>query len=172
MFSKISARFATFVTPHLLLACLLALGVEKTAISQDAGQAMDGAKVQFASGPRAADQDAWLNWIAQSGGNGSQGNKSWFSSWGTPKSFSLWPKSKPVATSYSQNNKSTWQKMTMTSKRWWRKTAEVLDPYPEPKLESSMASSSKKSNWMTDWMQPEERKFNSVNDWAGQPMLK
>jgi hypothetical protein len=82
-----------------------------------------------------------------------------------------WSKKKGLTT-YSRNNSTAWQKMSKTSKRWWNRTTELLDPYPEPKPLSASDSKSE-SGWFSGWFgKKDERKFDSVNDFLSQPIPK
>lgn len=104
---------------------------------------------------------------------------SWLPDWKMPqmKMPSMptmpWSKSKSKVSSYQKPKPSAWQRMSKTSKKWWNKTAEVLDPYPEPKTTPSYTESTKKkSSWFTGWFQKEEpRKIETVNDFLGQEMV-
>ena len=87
----------------------------------------------------------------------SSSSKSWLPSMKMPKM--PWSKSGPQVSSYSRSNTSTWSKMSNTSKRWWNKTTELLDPYPAPKpapYVSSSDSQKPKSNWFTGMFKKQE----------------
>ncbi len=88
----------------------------------------------------------------------SSSSKSWLPSMKMPKM--PWSNSSsPRVSSYSRSNASTWGKMSAASKRWWSKTAEVLDPYPDPKPSTYVSSSDSKkpkSNWFTGMFQKQE----------------
>ena len=84
-------------------------------------------------------------------------SKSWFSSMKMPKM--PWSKTGPRTSSYSRSNTSTWGKMSATSKRWWNKTTEMLDPYPDPKPSTYVSSSDSKkpkSSWLGGMFQKQE----------------
>jgi len=116
-----------------------------------------------AAGSADDDQPEWLQWIASS--SSSTSNTSFWSGWTTPK-MPTWSSSKPNSFKSYSPRKTTWQKFQDGSKRAWRKTLDILDPYPEPKPPS--ASSNSKNNWMSGWGQPKEKKINSVPDFLKQ----
>jgi len=66
--------------------------------------------------------------------------------------------------------------MSNTSKRWWNKTTELLDPYPEPKPQtyvSNQDSKKPKSNWFSGMFQKQE--FNepkTANEFLRQEPLR
>jgi hypothetical protein len=94
----------------------------------------------------------------------SKKKSSWLPSWKSP-----WP-SKKTSSSYSRNNGTTWDRMKKSSKRFWAKTAEVLDPYPDPKPESSTPP--KKASGFSSWFKREEpKKIETVQDWLDQPRV-
>jgi len=65
----------------------------------------------------------------------------------------------PRVNSYSRNNSSTWNRMSKTSKRWWNKTTELLDPYPDPKpstYSSLGETANSKGNWFTGMFSKKE----------------
>ena len=103
-----------------------------------------------------------------------KGSSSWLPSFKAPKM--PWSKSEPKVSSYSRSNGTTWNRMTKTSKKWWNKTTEVLDPYPDPKpskYASSNASEKKKTNWFTGMFQPKEtKKIETLPDWLRQESPK
>ena len=80
---------------------------------------------------------------------------SWLPKWQTPKM--PWSKNQNFR-SYSKPKTSTWNQMSRTSKRWWNKTTELLDPYPDPKPPKYSPTPGKapKSNWFTRMFQPKE----------------
>jgi hypothetical protein len=98
---------------------------------------------------------------------------SWLPSLKMPKSpFSS---SGPKVSSYSKSNTSTWSKMSRTSKQWWNKTTELLDPYPDPKPSRYQGpeASGKKGNWFTGMFQREDtKKIETVPDWLRQEAPK
>lgn len=120
-----------------------------------------------ASSASGQDSEEWLTWIAKSG---KVKKSSWLPSWKPPTPSLPWSKPKGP-TSYSTNNKTTVQKMSQASKRWWNKTAELLDPYPEPKTKSVTSESGK--SWFS-WFggAKEERRYNNVPDFLGGEMPK
>jgi len=135
-------------------------------------QAGDGPySASSASGRAGVEQESdWLTWIAASNGGKS---KSWFPTWSPFKSSKSTGSSLASQSSYSKNNKTTWQKMSMTSKRWWRKTAEFLDPYAPPKPTPGVTSKSSGSNWLTGWMKPkEENNIETVPEFLKQGLPK
>ncbi len=93
-----------------------------------------------------------------------------------------WPRmpgsnSGPRITSYSRSNTSTWGKMSKTSKRWFSKTAEMLDPYPDPKPSTYYSSSSdspkSKSGWFSGWFDKKESDVpKTANDFLGRPKIQ
>lgn len=90
-------------------------------------------------------------------------------SWKAPKM--PWSKNQSRASSYSRNNTSTWQKMSRSTKRWWAKTAEALDPYPEPKSAPTYEDTPKKSTFASWFKKEEPKKIESVNDFLKQDMV-
>ncbi|MEI7462158.1 MAG: hypothetical protein WCK15_22420 [Pirellula sp.] len=65
--------------------------------------------------------------------------------------------------------------MNKTSKRWWNKTTELLDPYPDPKPAkySSTPRKAPKSNWLPQMFQPKEPEtVNNVTDFLKLPPPK
>jgi hypothetical protein len=111
------------------------------------------------------EQPEWLQWIASSSSTSSSSSYSFWSGWTTPK-MPTWSSSKPNSFKSYSPRKTTWQKFQDGSKRAWRKTLDVLDPYPDPKPPS--ASSNSKNNWMSSWGQSKEKKINSVPDFLKQ----
>lgn len=119
-------------------------------------------------------------WLAFVGDRGKSADRSWWPAFQIPnwkaasgkKSTSGWWSSPASGSSYSRSNKTTMQKVSQTSKRWWNNTLEFLDPYAPPK-ERPAASSSSPSIWRK-WFGggSSEPKFNSVPEWASQPMPK
>jgi hypothetical protein len=88
---------------------------------------------------------------------------SWLPSWKMPWS------SKQPSSSYSRNNNSTWDRMKKSSKRFWAKTAEVLDPYPDPKPPTSEP---KKDSGFFSWFKRDEPKqVKTVGDFLSQPRV-
>jgi len=86
-----------------------------------------------------------------------------------------WSKSDKRVSTYSRANSSKWSQLSKTSKRWWSKTAEVLDPYPDPKPTEYSKSShdGKKKNWLTGWFQQDEPKeTETVSEWLRQETPK
>ncbi len=97
---------------------------------------------------------------------------SWLPKWQTPKM--PWSKS-PTVRSYTKPKASTWNQINKTSKRWWNKTTELLDPYPDPKPTkySSTAGKAPKSNWLPRMFQPKEPEtVNNVTDFLKLPAPK
>jgi hypothetical protein len=97
---------------------------------------------------------------------------SWLPKWQSPKM--PWSKSPPVR-SYPKPKTSTWNQINNTSKRWWNKTLELLDPYPEPKLPKYNPPSGKKpkSNWFGGMFQPKEPPNpKTVTEFLGQDIPK
>ena len=65
--------------------------------------------------------------------------------------------------------------MSKSSKRWWNKTTQLLDPYPDPKPPkySSTSEKAKKSNWFTGMFKTKEpEKVNNVTDFLKLPSPK
>ena len=82
---------------------------------------------------------------------------SWLPTMKWPKA--PWSNNGLRTTSYSRSNTSTWGKVSKTSKRWFNKTAEILDPYPDPKPSTyTNNSDSKKSKpgFFSGWFQSKE----------------
>ena len=99
----------------------------------------------------------------------SSGNKSWLPEWKAPKM--PWS-SKDKPTSYAKKNDSAWKKMSKTSKQWWDKTADILDPYPEPKPATPAYAKPKKPSMFASWFKKEEpKKIESVNDFLKQERI-
>lgn len=105
----------------------------------------------------------WLAWIASKSKTPKKSSSSWLPSWGTTKK-------KPSSLSYSRNNKTTWQKFQSSSKQAWRKTADVLNPYPPAKPASAKKSS---NSWFSGWGESKDsKKIESVPEWLGQESPK
>jgi hypothetical protein len=97
----------------------------------------------------------------------------WWPDWKMPKMPSMGWSRKPKPSSYSRSKATTWQKMSKTSKQWWAKTADILDPYPDPKppVDESVSSTKKKKASFTSWFKKEEPKeYGSVSEWLKQDM--
>jgi hypothetical protein len=88
----------------------------------------------------------------------SSASKSWMPTMKMPTMPWSSKKTGPRVSSYSRSNSSTWTKMSKTSKRWWSKTAEMLDPYPDPKPSTyaSHSETKKPKTSMFNWFQPKE----------------
>ena len=120
-----------------------------------------------------SENPAWLEFVA---GKSKSGGSSWWPSWKLPSwktsGTTGWWSSDKKASSYSRNNKTTMQKISQTSKRWWNNTLEFLDPYAPPKERPN--SSASDSGFFGKMFGSKEGspKFNSVPEWAGQPMPK
>ena len=120
-----------------------------------------------------SDSPAWLAFVAKP--KAARGNAWWpdwkLPSWSPSSSPGWWSSSKKTS-SYSRSNKTTMQKFTQTSKRWWSNTAEFLDPYAPPKERPSKGRS--EGGFFGNWFGggSSEPKFNSVPEWAAQPMPK
>ena len=133
--------------------------------------------------PTTAFADGWWNPFSKSSASrdssplypsssSTSGSKSsWMPTFKAPKM--PWSKSGPKVGSYSRNKGSTWDKMSRTSKRWWNKTAEMLDPYPEPAPEK-YTPEKPKTNWFTGWFSKKDdgKKIETVPEWLGQPSPK
>lgn len=106
----------------------------------------------------------------------SSGTKSWLPTLPTMKMPKMpWSNSGPKVNSYSRNNTSTWGKMTKTSKRWWNKTTELLDPYPDPKPSTYTTSDSQppKPSFWSGWFGSKEPEGpRTANDFLAQPTIK
>jgi len=87
-----------------------------------------------------------------------------------------WSKGSPRVSSYSPSKKSTLDKMSGTSKRWWNKTTAALDPYPdpEPTINYSQSDSEKpKSNWFSGKSKKQESNDpRTANELLGYPRLQ
>ena len=97
---------------------------------------------------------------------------SWLPKWQSPKM--PWSQNPPVR-SYPKPKTSTWNQLSKTSKRWWNKTTELLDPYPDPKPQkySSKPKKDSKPNWFTGMFQPKEpEKVNNVTEFLKLPVPK
>jgi hypothetical protein len=118
---------------------------------------------------------AWLEFV---GDNGMTKGSSWWPSWKQPswkmpsskKSSNGWWSSTKSKSSYSKSNKTTMQKMSQTSTRWWNNTLEFLDPYAPPKERPSSSRSEPGFFAKLFGRGEPEPKFNSVPEWASQPM--
>lgn len=88
---------------------------------------------------------------SQSSYSSSSKSKSWLPTWKTPTM--PWSKPKPRVSSYQKKNNSAWNSMSKTTKKWWNKTTELLDPYPDPKppVDSSVADANKKKSGWFSW---------------------
>ena len=101
-------------------------------------------------------------------------SKSWLPSMKMPKM--PWSKSNPPVSSYQTSQKSTWDKMSATSKRWWNKTTAALDPYPDPKPPTYIPPSDAKKP-KTSWLpavfrKQEPNEPRSVDELLNAPRLK
>ncbi len=89
-----------------------------------------------------------------------------------------WSSNNQRVTSYPRSNTSTWTKMSKTSKRWWNKTVEMLDPYPDPKPQttpyiSNSESRKSKSSWFSGWFSSKETEVpRTANDFLAGEMVK
>lgn len=122
-------------------------------------------RFEVGSGMVSQDEDEgdWLAWIASKSKGAKKSSSSWLPSWGTPTK-------KVNSLTYSRNNKTTWQKFQQSSKQAWRKTADVLNPYPPPKPKSSKKSG---NSWFSGWGEPKDsKKIDSVNAFLGQESPK
>ncbi|MBM3967433.1 MAG: hypothetical protein FJ308_20615 [Planctomycetes bacterium] len=105
----------------------------------------------------------WLAWIASKSKTSKKTSSSWLPTWGTPTK-------KVNSLTYSRNNKTTWQKFQQSSKQAWRKTADVLNPYPPPNPKSSKKSG---NSWFSGWGESKDsKKIDSVPEWLGQESPK
>lgn len=101
----------------------------------------------------------WLEWIASKSKTSKKSSSSWLSNAGSSKK-------KPSSLSYSRNNKTTWQKFQQSSKQAWRKTADVLNPYPPAKPASAKKSG---NSWFSGSGDSKDtKKIDSVPEWLGQ----
>jgi hypothetical protein len=121
-----------------------------------------------------SESPAWLTFVA---GEDKSGSSSWWPSWKLPSwkksgTTGWWTSEKEGSTSYSKRNKNTMQKISQTSKRWWNNTLEFLDPYAPPKERPNSGQS--EPGFFDKLFGPKDTvpKFNSVPEWAGQPMPK
>lgn len=119
-----------------------------------------------------SEQPEWLQWIASK--SKSSQSSSWWSGWSAPKMPSMpkmtWSTSKPKRPSSYTSKKTSWQKFQDSSKQAWRKTTEILDPYPDPK--PTPPSSKSKNSWFSSWSKPKEKKIESVPEFLNQPPPK
>ena len=70
-----------------------------------------------------------------------------------------WSSKGPRVSSYSRSNTSYMGRMNKATKNAWSKTAEWLDPYPDPKpstYSSGSESQKSNSNWLTGWFTRKE----------------
>ena len=115
----------------------------------------------------------WLEWIAN------KSKKSSFSSGKSSSGTSWWTGSKsgskvtsPMTRSYSINNKTTYQRMSLSAKRMWNRTAEFLDPFPEPKSKSVVQTQKSSKSWWSSmsegWGGKEAKRSQSVSEFIGQ----
>lgn len=124
---------------------------------------------QAVASPEEDDQPEWLQWIASK--SKSSTTNSWWSGWSAPKMPSMsWSSSKAKRPNSYKSKKTSWQKFQDSSKQAWRKTAEVLDPYPDPK--PTPPSSKKSSSWFSGWSKPKEKRIESVPEFLNQPPPK
>ena len=93
---------------------------------------------------------------------------SWMPEWKMPAM--PWSKpSKPTITSYKKKEETSWDKFSKGSKKFWAKTAEVLDPYPEPK---PAGATDKKPSMFSGWFKQDDgKKVETVNDFLGQQRI-
>ena len=105
----------------------------------------------------------WLEWIASKSKPSKKTSNSWLSTVGAPKK-------KANSLSYSRNNKTSWQKFQQSSKQTWRKTADLLNPYPPAKPASAKKSG---NSWFSGSGESKNtKKIDSVPEWLGQESPK
>jgi hypothetical protein len=98
---------------------------------------------------------------------------SWLPNWKTPRM--PWDSSGPRVSSYSKSNTSSLDKMSRTSKKWWKNTTDFLDPYPDPKPSkyANNYDKPKKANWFTGMFKKNEtKKIETLPDWLRQESPK
>lgn len=87
-----------------------------------------------------------------------------------------WSSNNQRVSSYPRSNASSWKKVSNTSKRWWNKTTELLDPYPDPKpstYTSNSNSQKSKSSWFSGWFSSKEPDVpRTANDFLAGEMVK
>jgi len=86
-----------------------------------------------------------------------------------------WSSNNQRVSSYNRSKTSTWKNVSTTSKRWWNKTTEMLDPYPDPKPATYTDSESQKpkSSWFTGWFSSKEPDGpRTANEFFRQDMVK
>lgn len=111
----------------------------------------------------ALENDATVKFVSGSS------NSSWFPEWSMP-----WSKqtTKPAVSSYKKKEDSAWDKFSKSSKQFWSKTAEVLDPFPDPKPTPPSATSKAKPSVFSSWFKKgNDNDVNSVNDFLGQKRI-
>ena len=86
-----------------------------------------------------------------------------------------WSSNNQRPSSYPRNP-STLKKLSNTSKRWWNKTTEMLDPYPDPKpsrYTNTSESQKSKSSWFSGWFSSKEPEVpRTANDFLAGEMVK
>ena len=138
-----------------------------------------------ATGPSIGYADGWT-WGPFSKSEARRDSSPLYSSVNKPKSSWLptmkwprtpWSNSGLRTTSYSRSNTSTWGKVSKTSKRWFNKTAEMLDPYPDPKPSTYYSNSSEapkpNSSWFSGWFEKKDSgEPKTANDFLSRPKLQ
>jgi len=107
--------------------------------------------------------------------NSNKSKSSWLPTMKWPKM--PWSSTGPRPSSYSRSKSSTWDRMGKTSKRWWNKTTEMLDPYPDPKPSTYYSSNSdsqkSKRGWFDGWFGAKESEGpKTANEFFRQETLK
>lgn len=167
-------RFARAFLVFAIVSSFFGSGFETLSIGQEPPLAVGRSAVSSETPMNySSENPEWLTFVA---GKNKSGTGSWWPSWKLPswkKSGTTgWWTSEKKASSYSRSNKTTMQKISQTSKRWWNNTLEFLDPYAPPKERPN--SSQSDPGFFGKLFGPKDTgpKFNSVPEWAGQPMPK
>lgn len=174
MHPTIQPRFAHISFVFVLAFSLLGTGFGPRAIGQETQVTLGRPSVATEMPLNYSSQNP--DWLAFVAGKKSASSNSWWPAWKLPswkKSGTTgWWTSDKQASSYSKSNKTTMQKISQTSKRWWNNTLEFLDPYAPPKERPNSAQS--EPGFFGKLFGPKDTgpKFNSVPEWASQPMPK
>jgi hypothetical protein len=70
--------------------------------------------------------------------------------------------------STAKKKPSAWSKMSKTTKNWWNKTTDLLDPFPDdPAISTTEEEPS--DGWLAGWFKPKPKeKYEDANEWLRQ----
>lgn len=168
------SRFARNLLFFSLVSSFLGSGMSARSIGQESHVAVGPPSVATQTPLNYSSQDP--DWLAFVAGKNRSSSSPWWPSWKLPNwkkpGTTGWWTSEKKTSSYSRSNKTTMQKISQTSKRWWDNTLEFLDPYAPPKERPNSPPS--EPGFFNKLFGPKDNgpKFNSVPEWASQPMPK